>query len=72
MKVQRGEETKLKKKKLINGFEHSPKKLIIEFNFIMELPSETSVYCLKSPPVTLRNILFKHGFFGNNFQTTLF
>ena len=52
MKVQRGEETKLKKKKLINGSEHSPKKLIIEFNFIMELPSETSVYSLKSPPVT--------------------
>ena len=57
---------------MISGSEHSPKKLIIEFNFITKLPSETSVYCLKSPPTTFQNVLFKHGFFSNNFQTTLF
>ena len=79
MRVQRGKETKFKKKKkkkkkkkLISGSEHSSKKLIIEFNFITKLPSETSVYCLKSPLATFQNMLFKLGFFNNNFQTTLF
>ena len=76
MRVHRGEETKFKKKKkkkktLISGSEHSSKKLIIEFNFITKLPSETSVYCLKSPLATFQN-MFKLGFFSNNFQTTLF
>ena len=42
------------------------------FNFITQLPSETCVHCLKSPPATFQNILFKHWFFSNNFQTTLF
>ena len=76
MRAQRGEErwdesTERRgdkiEKKLISGSEHSPKKLIIEFNFITELPLETSVYCLKSPSVTLQNILFKHEIFSNNF-----
>ena len=70
MRVQRGEETKLKKM-LISGSEYNPKKLIIEFNFITKLPSETSVY-LKSPPATFQSMLFKHGFFSNNFQIILF
>ena len=48
------------------------KKLIIYFAFIMELPLNALVYCLKSPPATFQNILFKHEFFSNNFQTTLF
>ena len=72
MKVQRGEETKLKKKKADQWVRAQSKKLIIDFNFITQLPSETTVYCLKSPPATFQNILFKHGFFSNNFQTTLF
>ena len=68
----KGDKIKKKKKKLISGSEHNSKKLIIEFNFITKLPSETSVYCLKSPLATFQNMLFKLGFFNNNFQTTLF
>ena len=60
------------KKSWSGGSEHSPKKLISEFNFITEVPSETLVYCLKSAPATFQNMLFKHGFWSNNFQTTLF
>ena len=60
------------KKSLSGGSEHSPKKLISEFNFTTEVPSETSVYCLKSASATFQNMLFKHGFWSNNFQTTLF
>ena len=59
-------------KRWSGGFEHSPKKLISEFNFITETPSETSVCCLKLAPSTFQKMLFKHGFWSNNFQTTLF
>ena len=72
MRVQRGKETKIKKKSWLGGSKHSPKKLISEFNFITEVPSKTSVYCLKSASATFQNMLFKHGFWSNNFQTTLF
>ena len=68
----RGEETKFLKKKLISGSIDSQKSWFNVFNFITQLPSETLVHCLKSPPATFRNILFKHWFFSNNFQTTLF
>ena len=51
-RLQRGEETKIKKKSWSGGSEHSPKKLITKFNFITEVPSKTSVYCLKSAPST--------------------
>ena len=60
------------KKSWSGGSEHSPKKLISEFNFITKVSSETSVCCLKSAPSTFQKMLFKHGFLSNNFQTTLF
>ena len=75
MRVQRGEETKLKKKKKKKANQWvraQSKRLIIYFAFITKLPSNASVYYLKSPPATFQNILFKHEFFSNNFQTTLF
>ena len=81
MRAQRGEErwdesTERRgdkiKKKADQWIRAQSKKFIIEFNFITHLPSEISIYCLKSPSVTFQNILFKHGFFNNNFQTTLF
>ena len=71
MRVQRAKETKLKKKSWSVGPRQS-KKLIIYFAFITELPLNALVYCLKSTPATFQNILFRHGFFSNNFQTTLF
>ena len=63
MRVQRGEETKIKKK-LIRWVRAQSKKVDKCFS--------PSVYCLKSAPATFQNILFKHGFWSNNFQTTLF
>ena len=42
------------------------------FNFITEVPLETPLCCLKSAPSTFQKTLFKHGFWSNNFQTTLF
>ena len=60
------------KKSWSGGSEQSPKKLISEFNFITEVPSKTSVCCLKSTPATFQKMLFKHGFWSNNFQTILF
>ena len=63
MRVQRGEETEIKKK-LIRWVRAQSKKVDKCFS--------PSVYCLKSAPATFQNILFKHGFWSNNFQTTLF
>ena len=71
MRVQRRGD-KIKKKKLISGSIDSKKSWLNVFNFITQLPSETCVHCLKSPPATFQNILFKHWFFSNNFQTILF
>ena len=42
------------------------------FNFITEVPLKTPVCCLKLAPSTFQKTLFKHGFWSNNFQTTLF
>ena len=63
---------KIKKKKLISGSIDSQKSWVNVFKFITNLPSEMCVQCLKSPPATFQNILFKHWFFGNNFPTTAF